>query len=269
MNKQRKEKLWQIIFKADTRAGKQFDIVLLIAILVSILAVVLESIDSLNHEYGLIFRITEWVMTGVFSLEYLVRVYVVRNKKKYIFSFFGIVDLLSVLPSYLGMIFIGSHSFMIIRAIRLVRVFRILKLTRYTNAANTIVSALRSSLVKISVFLYAVLMMIIIIGTAMYLIEGRQNGFENIPKSIYWAIVTLTTVGYGDIVPHTVLGQFVAGFVMIIGYGIIAVPTGIVTAQVINDQKARSARKCLQCGDKDHHPDAEYCKSCGGILKSS
>ena len=266
MTQQLREKLWRVIFKSDTRKGKQFDVLLLIAILVSILAVVLESIELLNQEYKLLFKISEWVITGIFSVEYLIRIWVVRDRKKYVFSFYGIIDFLSILPTYLGLIFVGSHSLLVIRAIRLIRVFRIFKLTRYTKAANTIASALKASMVKISVFLFAVLMLVLIIGTAMYLIEGKQNGFENIPKSIYWAIITLSTVGYGDVVPHTILGQIFAGIVMITGYGIIAVPTGIVTAQVIYEQQVKKRVKCINCGETQHDPEAKYCKTCGQDL---
>lgn len=244
-----KELLWKIIFKADTKAGKQFDILLLIAIVISIMAVVLESIDALNAKYGQLFRIAEWIITGVFTIEYIFRIIVVRRKQAYIWSFYGIIDLLSILPFYVSLIIGASPSLMVIRAIRLVRVFRILKLSRYTKAANTITMALRGSLAKISVFLFAVLMLVLIIGTLMYLIEGKEHGFTDIPTSIYWAIVTLTTVGYGDIAPQTVLGQMIASFVMIMGYGIIAVPTGIVTAQAISDQKERRNINCPNCGE--------------------
>ena len=263
MNSEKKEHFWRIIFKSDTRAGKQFDLILLVAILLSILAVVLESIESLNSRYHGLFQAVEWTITGVFTLEYVARIYLVRNKFRYIFSFYGIVDLLSIVPSYLGLVFVGSQSLLVIRAIRLVRVFRIMKLSRYTNAGNMIMSALRSSLVKISVFLFAVLTMTIIIGTTMYLVEGKENGFDNIPKSLYWAIVTLTTVGYGDISPQTPLGQFIASIVMVIGYGIIAVPTGIVTAQVISEQKEKKHYVCPECGENKHASDASFCKSCG------
>ena len=267
MKKHQKELLWKIIFKADTKAGKQFDIVLLIAIVISILAVVLESIESLNSEFKHLFRVAEMIITGVFTLEYILRIIVVRNKHKYIFSFYGIVDLLAILPFYVGLIFVGSQSLMVIRVIRLIRIFRILKLSRYTRAANTIMLALRGSLVKISVFLFGVMIMVLIVGAAMYLIEGKENGFKNIPTSIYWAIVTLTTVGYGDIAPQTALGQFIASIVMIMGYGIIAVPTGIITAQVISDQKDKIRAECQSCGKKDHLPNAKFCHSCGQSLE--
>ncbi|MCD6347671.1 MAG: ion transporter [Bacteroidales bacterium] len=268
MNNKHKEQLWETIFKADTPAGKRFDIFLLIAILLSIFVVILESVETINSDYRYVFRILEWLITIIFTAEYFIRIYVVRSKLKYILSFYGIIDLLSILPTYLALFFIGSQSLLVIRAVRLLRVFRILKFSRYTKAGNTIVSALRSSMAKISVFLFAVVMLVIIIGTSMYLIEGKDNGFNNIPTSIYWAIVTMTTVGYGDIAPHTILGQFLASFVMILGYGIIAVPTGIVTAQVIQDQNTLTDRKCQNCGEKHHSPDAQYCKSCGSRIES-
>ncbi len=266
MKEQRKELLWRIIFQADTRDGKRFDILLLIAILISILAVVLESIESLHAEYGQVFRVSEWIITGVFTVEYILRILVVKSKRKYILSFYGIIDLLSILPFFLGLIFVGSQSLLIIRVIRLIRIFRILKLSRYTRAANTIVSALRNSLAKISVFLFAVMLLVLIIGTIMYLIEGKDNGFKDIPTSIYWAVVTLTTVGYGDLAPQTVLGQFFASLVMIMGYGIIAVPTGIVTAQVISDRKEILKLECQDCKETEHLRDARFCSGCGSAL---
>lgn len=268
MKKHQKELLWRVIFKADTPAGKQFDILLLIAIVLSILAVVLESIESLNAEFKNLFKISELIITGVFTLEYILRIIVVRSKSKYIFSFYGIVDLLAILPFYIGLIFVGSQSLMVIRVIRLIRVFRILKLSRYTKAANTIMLALRGSLVKISVFLFGVMILVLIIGSAMYLIEGKEHGFNNIPTSIYWAIVTLTTVGYGDIAPQTALGQFVASIVMIMGYGMIAVPTGIITAQVISDQKIKATSYCVKCGKSDNPINAKFCNHCGESLNT-
>ncbi|MEA1878335.1 MAG: ion transporter [Bacteroidota bacterium] len=268
MKKHQRELLWRVIFKADTRAGKQFDILLLIAILISILAVILESVESLNAEFHKLFKVAEMIITGVFTLEYILRIIVVRSKQQYIFSFYGIVDLLAILPFYIGLIFVGSQSLMVIRVIRLIRIFRILKLSRYTKAANTIMLAIRGSLVKISVFLFGVMIMVLIIGAAMYLIEGKEHGFKNIPTSIYWAIVTLTTVGYGDIAPQTAFGQFIASIVMIMGYGIIAVPTGIITAQVISEQKGSVRSDCNNCGKKNHAPDAKFCQNCGQSLNS-
>ncbi|MBT3243346.1 MAG: ion transporter [Bacteroidetes bacterium] len=269
MDKSRKQRLWEIIFQADSKAGRTFDVFLLIAIFISILAVILESVDTINEEHRQLLRILEWVITIIFTAEYAVRIYVVRKPHRYIFSFYGIVDFLSILPSYLGLILLGSQSMLVIRALRLLRVFRILKISRYTKAGNTITSALKSSLVKISVFLFAIVMLVIIIGTMMYLIEGKDNGFNNIPTSIYWAIVTLTTVGYGDIAPHTVLGQLLASLVMIMGYGIIAVPTGIVTAQVMSEKYSNPMKSCPDCNDDNHPADAAFCKSCGSSLEKN
>ncbi len=267
MNKELKERVWEVIFKSDTTSGKVFDVMLLITILISILAVALESVESINEPFRQYFRILEYVITGIFTLEYILRIYVVRRPRRYIFSFYGIIDFIAIIPTYLGLFLVGSQSLLVIRALRLLRIFRVLKLTRYTKAANTITSALRSSMMKISVFLFGVLTLVIIIGTIMYLIEGKENGFKDIPTSIYWAVVTLTTVGYGDIVPQTSLGQIISGFVMILGYGIIAVPTGIVTAQVISDQKIQERKKCPGCKNYNHLPDALFCQNCGHELK--
>lgn len=263
MKQQKKEQLYRIIFQSDTPGGKLFDVILLFVICISVLAVILESVDSLQVSLGGFFIALEWAITIVFTVEYILRIWVVRKSWRYIFSFYGIIDLLSILPTYLGIFFAGTRSLLVIRALRLLRVFRVLKLSRYTNAATTITEALRASAVKISVFLFAVLMMVIIIGTTMYLIEGKENGFKNIPTSIYWAIVTLTTVGYGDIAPVTTVGKVIASLVMVMGYGIIAVPTGIVTAQVIQSQHARKVRVCQKCGERDHDQDARFCKHCG------
>lgn len=266
MKKEKKERIFEIIFKSDTPGGKLFDVVLLVVICVSIMAVILESVDRVNLKWNTFFRILEWIITGIFTIEYAIRIWVARRSWRYILSFYGLVDLLAIVPTFLGLFIAGTQGLMVIRAIRLLRIFRILKLSRYTRAANTITEALRSSIIKISVFLFAVLTLVIIIGTAMYLIEGKQNDFENIPTSIYWAIVTLTTVGYGDIVPITVLGKIMASLVMIMGYGIIAVPTGIVTAQVITAQRKKEMLKCNNCGSSGHESEAKFCKNCGHEL---
>ncbi|MBN2597330.1 MAG: ion transporter [Marinifilaceae bacterium] len=262
-----KDRLYEIIFEADTKPGKIFDIALLVIIILSILLVVLESVPSIERDYHDVLKLSEWLITAIFSLEYMLRIWIVQKPKAYIFSFYGIIDLLSVLPSYLGLIVIGTHGFMVIRALRLLRIFRILKLNRYIKEGAIIVRALRQSRIKISVFLFAVLTMVIIIGTIMYLIEGGENGFTSIPRGIYWAVVTLTTVGYGDISPSTSLGQFFASFVMIIGYAIIAVPTGIVTAELSKQtSKAASTQVCPNCLADNHSEDALYCNQCGKKL---
>jgi voltage-gated potassium channel len=262
-----KDRLYEIIFEADTRAGKIFDVSLLVVILLSILLVVLESVPSIERDYHYFLKISEWLITGIFSLEYILRIWIIQKPKSYIFSFYGIIDLLSVLPTYLGLFLAGSHGFMVIRALRLLRIFRILKLNRYVKEGAIIVRALRQSRIKISVFLFAVLTLVIIIGTIMYLIEGGENGFTSIPRGIYWAVVTLTTVGYGDISPTTSLGQFFASFVMIIGYAIIAVPTGIVTAELTKQStKTTSTQVCPYCLADDHVEEALFCNKCGKKL---
>lgn len=263
-----RKKLYEVIFEADTPTGKFFDVVLLIIILISIVLVMLESVSSINKDYQSILRITEWIITGVFTIEYILRVAIVRKPFRYIFSFYGIIDLLAVIPTYLGLFVIGSHSLVVIRVLRLLRAFRILKLTRYTQAGRSLARALWVSREKISVFLFFVVVLVIIIGTLMYLVEGESHGFSSIPRSIYWAIVTLTTVGYGDISPVTPFGQFIASIVMIMGYAIIAVPTGIVTAEIIKPDASKNTQVCSNCLYDKHDDDAVYCKKCGAKLKS-
>ncbi len=264
-----KQKIYDIIFEADTKTGKFFDLGLLTTILISIAIVMLESVNSLNEAYADYFHIAEWIITGIFTVEYLFRIWVVHKPLKYIFSFYGIIDLLSILPTFLSLVFVGSQSLIVIRALRLLRVFRILKISRYTMESGSLMHALNASRVKISVFLFAVLMIVIIIGTVMYLVEGEMNGFTSIPRSIYWAIVTITTVGYGDIAPHTPLGQFIASLAMILGYAIIAVPTGIMSAEFSRQSKRKvSTQVCPECLKEGHDPDAVFCKSCGGKIKT-
>jgi voltage-gated potassium channel len=262
-----KERLYTIIFEADTPEGKCFDVALIVVILLSIILVILESIDSVRAGFQIELKIAEWMVTSLFTLEYLLRIWVLKKPWKYVKSFFGIVDLLAILPSYLGLIFIGSHSLLVIRALRLLRIFRIMKLTRYITASLTLVRAIKASFEKILVFLFCVLTIVIIFGTMMYIVEGEENGFINIPTSIYWAIVTMTTVGYGDISPATPLGQFLAGVIMILGYGIIAVPTGIVTAQMIQKPVSGNTQVCPNCMFDKHDDDARYCKKCGVKLE--
>ena len=260
-----KQKLYEIIFEADTRPGKIFDVALLVIILLSVVLVMLESVPGIRQSHREILVILEWAITLIFTIEYFVRIAVVRKSWKYIFSFYGIIDLLSVLPTYLSLILVGSQSLIVIRMLRLLRVFRILKLTRYTDAGHTLGRAIWASREKISVFIFFVTILVVIIGTIMYLVEGEASGFTSIPVSIYWAIVTLTTVGYGDISPATALGQFLASFVMIMGYAIIAVPTGIVTAEMINPQD-RNTQVCPNCLHSKHDNDASHCKKCGAKL---
>ncbi|MEM1405382.1 MAG: ion transporter [Bacteroidota bacterium] len=266
-NKSWREKLFIIIFEADTQAGKWFDVALLIAILLSVIAVMLESVENIKTEYGLGLYIAEWMFTIFFTLEYILRIIIVEKPWRYIRSFFGIVDLLSIIPTYLGLFLVGAHSLLIIRSIRLLRVFRVLKMVRFLGEASQLTAALKASRAKIIVFIGGVFSLTVILGTLMYMIEGGDNGFTSIPKSIYWAVVTLTTVGYGDIAPQTALGQGFATFIMILGYGIIAVPTGIVTAEMTQHKiQLDNGRKCDSCLKTGHDIQANYCKYCGEPL---
>ena len=260
-----KQKIYNIIFKTDTRGGLMFDIVLLVLILVSVILVMLESVDPINEKYGEAFNIAEWIVTVLFSIEYLCRILVSKKPLKYIFSSLGIIDLLSTLPKYLAFVFVGSNALLAIRALRLLRVFRLLKLARYVGESNKLVHALKASRIKISVFLLFIVVLCIILGTIMYLIEGAENGFTSIPRSVYWCIVTMTTVGFGDIAPGTPLGQTIAALVMIIGYGVIAVPTGIVSAEYSQQGKKNDLGKhqCKNCGTKKLVQNASFCYVCG------
>jgi len=263
-----KQRIYTIIFEADTWEGKMFDISLIIAILVSILLVSLESVEPVDKRCHSALKIAEWIITGLFTVEYGLRIWILKKPWKYIFSLYGIIDLLAILPSYLGLVFAGGQSLMVIRALRLLRIFRIMKLTRYTSASRSLAIALWASREKILVFFSVVITLVIIFGTIMYLIEGQTNGFTSIPTSIYWAVVTLTTVGYGDISPVTPLGQFLASIIMIMGYAIIAVPTGIVTAQMMQKSAPLNTQVCPNCMFDKHEDDARYCKKCGASLKN-
>jgi voltage-gated potassium channel len=263
----RQAKLHEIIFEADTPAGKAFDLALLAAIVISVVAVLLESVASIDAAYGEVLRAVEWGFTLLFTVEYILRLYCVGKPWRYATSFFGVVDLLAILPTYLSLFFAGTQSLIVIRALRLLRVFRVLKLVHFVGAERMLRTALRASLRKVIVFLGAVLTLVLIIGSVMYLVEGGKHGFTNIPVSIYWAIVTMTTVGYGDIAPQTVLGRLLASLVMILGYGIIAVPTGIVTVELAKGRvDTVSTQVCPQCAAEGHDPDANYCKYCGARL---
>lgn len=256
----------EIIFEADTFSGKLFDVALLIAILGSILAVMLESVESIYDKYGPLLRGIEWGFTILFTIEYIARIISVKKPQKYIYSFYGLIDLLSVIPTYLSLVIVGPQYFAVIRTVRLLRVFRILKLTRYLGEASLLISALRASRAKIIVFIGAVLTVVVIMGTLMFLIEGKESGFTSIPTSIYWAIVTLTTVGYGDIAPDTVVGQVLASIIMILGYGVIAVPTGIVSAEMVKPTKKTNTQSCPSCSREGHEDNAVHCKFCGQKL---
>jgi voltage-gated potassium channel len=263
-----KEKLHEIIYEADTKEGKIFDVILLLAILASILLVMLESVESFDTRYHVFLNIGEWVITILFSIEYILRVISIQKPFKYIFSFYGIIDFLSTIPMYVSLIFVGSQGLVALRALRLLRIFRILKLTRYIGASNKLMIALKSSSAKIAVFLFFVIIVCIILGTVMYMVEGAENGFTNIPKSIYWAIVTLTTVGFGDIAPQTPLGQLIASAIMILGYSIIAIPTGIVSSEMTKtDVKIdTNTQACPTCLKDKHAEKAVYCYNCGSTL---
>jgi voltage-gated potassium channel len=262
-----REQIHEIIYEADTPGGRLFDILLIFAIIFSLILVMLDSVSSIHDKYIEFFYIAEWAVTILFSIEYVLRIVATNKPFKYIFSFYGIVDLLSTMPLYLSLIIIGNSPLMTLRALRLLRVFRILKVTKYIGAGNRLAVALRSSLPKIFVFLYSVIIVSFIIGTIMYLVEGPASGFTSIPRSIYWTIVTLTTVGYGDIHPMTPVGQLIATFVMILGYGIIAVPTGIVGAEyATNKETKQNTQSCFNCGEDNHTDKAKVCHQCGYSL---
>lgn len=261
-----REKLHEIIFEADTKAGKIFDEVLLISIVLSVIVVMLDSVKSINAKHGELLLILEWTFTLLFTVEYFLRIFTIGKPLKYIFSFYGIVDLLAILPTYIGLFFPSTRYFAVVRILRVLRVFRVLKFVQYLGAANTLMLALKSSRRKITIFIFTVLIMVVILGSVMYIIEGEENGFTSIPRSIYWAIVTLTTVGYGDISPQTALGQTLAAFIMILGYGIIAVPTGIVTSEMTRANRVISTQSCRECSREGHDDDAEFCKYCGAKL---
>ena len=259
-------RLHEVIFEADTPAGKAFDVSLLALILLSVLAVMLDSVSWVSEAYGDRLRVVEWVFTIAFSIEYLLRLYSVRRPLRYAFSFFGLVDLVAIIPTYLSLFVAGTQSLLVIRALRLLRVFRVLKLAQYLGEADEFLRALRASRAKITVFLGTVLTVVLIMGALMYLIEGEESGFTSIPTSMYWAIVTMTTVGYGDITPTTVFGQMLSALLMILGYGIIAVPTGIVSAELVRVPKAVSTQACPSCSAEGHDHDATHCKFCGHKL---
>jgi len=262
-----KHKLHEVIFEADTPQGKFFDVVLLITILLSVVLVALESVSTIDAKYHSLLDWAEWIITVLFSLEYILRILSVTRPWKYIFSFYGIVDLLSTLPKYLSIFLVGTNSLIALKALRLLRIFRILKLTKYIRESSVLLIALRASRAKILVFIFGVLILCIICGSFMYLIEDESSGFTSIPRSIYWCIVTLTTVGYGDIAPQTPLGQLVASLIMIMGYGIIAVPTGIVTAEMSKYKPLdTNTQACPHCLTQSHKEGAIYCHHCAQPL---
>lgn len=264
--------IYRILYQANTPAGRGFDITLMILILASVLTVMLDSVAGINQKYGDEFYAAEWFFTILFTLEYFLRIFCIHKPIKYIGSFYGIIDLMSILPSYLSLFIPGAHYLLVIRVLRVLRVFRVLKLVRFINQANLLVNALRASRPKITIFLFTISTLLIVFGSAMYLIEGPENGFANIPVSIYWSVVTLTTVGFGDITPKTDLGRAVSAVVMIIGYAIIAVPTGIFTAELSKEMKRQDKsdnRTCPRCRHTGHEKDANYCRICSMKLPLS
>ncbi|MGQ4809844.1 hypothetical protein NKDENANG_03280 [Candidatus Entotheonellaceae bacterium PAL068K] len=264
---QQRAVLHEIIFEADTPAGKAFDVVLIVSIACSVCTVMLESVGWVEALYGSLLRTIEWFFTILFTLEYALRLLCVTRPRRYVTSFFGVVDLLAIAPTYLSLLLPGSHYLQVIRALRVLRAFRVLKLALYLREAQLLKQALVASRRKIAVFLFTVLTLVVIIGSLMYVIEGKVHGFTSIPRSIYWAIVTLTTVGYGDMAPQTSMGQGLAALVMILGYGIIAVPTGIVTVEMSRANSPEvSTQACLACAAEGHDVDARYCKYCGTKL---
>jgi voltage-gated potassium channel len=261
-------KLYTVIFEADTQAGQAFDIVLLFLIVSSVMVVSLESVISLRRQYLHLFQVLEWTFTILFTMEYFLRIYSSQRPIRYIFSFFGVIDFLAIIPTYMSLFIVGSQYLLVIRVFRLLRVARIFRLTNFVNEGQVLTKALRASLTKISVFLGVVVMLVVVVGALMYVIEGRASGFTSIPMSIYWAIVTLTTVGFGDIAPATPLGQFLASCLMIMGYGIIAVPTGIVSVELSRaDKLDATSRVCPNCHKEGHSSDAKYCDNCGHLLR--
>ncbi len=269
-----KYKLHEIIYGTHTPAGKLFDIALLVVIVYSVIVVMLESIPSFDEKFHGFLNVSEWIVTILFTIEYILRIVCIKSPKRYIFSFFGIIDFLSTIPKYLSFFIVGSQYITAFRALRLLRVFRILKLVRFIGESNNLLRALKASRTKIFIFVFFILVVSVLLGTIMYLVEGPEHGFNSIPHSVYWTIVTLTTVGYGDISPETGLGQIIATIIMIVGYGIIAVPTGIVSAEYVTEtrknkkkKKAKEEKNCAECGTVILRPDAMYCRVCGFRLK--
>lgn len=264
-------RLYRVIFESDTDAGRRFDLLLIAAILVSILIVLVDSVHTYSVRYGDIIDMLEWSFTLLFTVEYAARLYCVQKPLRYATSFFGIIDLLSVLPTYLAFFFPELHALLDVRILRLIRIFRILKLTLYLQEYQVLVNAVSASRRKIFVFLSIVLMVVLVMGTIMYVVEGPENGFTSIPQAMYWAVVTMTTVGYGDMSPKTDIGRAIASIMMLIGWGVLAVPTGIVTAEMTTQRLTRvtvamGRRRCEACGSEGHEADARFCKDCGAAL---
>lgn len=265
-----KEALFRVIFRSDTRAGMLFDILLIVAILVSVTVVLLSTVYQFNLRHGRILYVIEWVFTIIFTVEYFLRLYCVRNRWGYASSFYGVVDLLSIIPTYLGLILTGTGPMLVIRVLRILRLFRVMHMNRYIGEANILLEVLKAGWRKTLVFIYVVITLVVVFATLMHYVEGPEAGFTSIPMSMYWAIVTLTTVGYGDITPVTPLGKLIASVIMITGYGIIAVPMGIFFSEFYQaSNRRRSRRTCPECGLKGHEADAQHCRMCGAALQQS
>jgi len=259
-----REKIYHVIFGTDSKAGRRFDLLLIYAILLSVAAVMLDSVAAVNQRFGRELLFAEWLFTAIFTLEYVARIYSSPKPWRYVFSFYGVVDFLSILPTYLSLLFPEATYWMVVRLLRVLRIFRVLKLARYSAEASLLMRSLVQARHKIFVFFGVVLVLSVIFGSVMFLVEGAENGFTSIPRSIYWTIVTITTVGYGDITPQTVIGQFIATLAMLTGYSIIAIPTGILSAEISKEMgKARALVRCNICERGGHHDEAEYCYHCG------
>lgn len=262
-----RDRLHEIIFEADTPEGKAFDAALLVAIVVSVLAVVLESVASIRARHGVALRAAEWTFTILFTIEYVLRLIAIRRPLRYALSFMGIVDLLAIVPTYLSLVIVGSQSLLVVRALRLLRIFRVFKISRYLTEINALVRAIRATRAKIAVFVFTVVILVLIMGALMYAVEGADSGFTSIPQGVYWAIVTVTTVGYGDLAPTTILGRAIAATAMILGYSLIIIPTGIFSVELVQAQRAGvSTQHCAECSREGHDIDAAYCKYCGARL---
>jgi len=263
-----RDELYNVIFKADTIAGKSFDISLIVIIALSVITVIINTVDTIEQEYGNILHISEWIFTIIFTIEYILRLICCKKPVAYARSFFGIVDLFAILPTYISLLIPSSHVLVVIRILRVLRIFRVLKLVKFIGESELLIDALQSSRRKITVFLFSVVTIVIIFGSVMYIVETPENGFTNIPQSIYWAVVTLTTVGYGDLTPQSNIGKVIAMIIMVMGYGILAVPTGIVTAEITRamGHNKVTSHICEGCGYRWHDDDAHYCKHCGNTL---
>ena len=256
----------RVVFEAQTPTGRAFDVLILVCIVVSVLAVALESVDSVAARYGTALKVLEWALTIFFTVEYILRLFLVHKPTAYARSFFGVVDLLAILPTYISLFFTGTQALVVIRALRLLRIFRIFKAARYVHELNALTLAFHRTRAKILVFIFVVLCAVLIMGTLLYVIEGADSGFTSIPRSVYWAIVTMTTVGYGDIAPQTAPGQFLAAMAMVFGYGLIIIPTGLFAVEFAQTAKAVSSHHCRHCAREGHEADAVYCKYCGEEL---